>query len=131
MACIRLNELPVEVLCLILVQLPTTAALSFILTCRRIIAACDNWATWRDLVAAQPTLATCYRTVTAQCKEQSIWKHYIVADALASQRQLLTRADVERWLPFMISLHRTSMRQANIKRARLLANPHDLYLQTP
>lgn len=62
MACphASLTWLPVEVLHAIFYQLPSSAALAFIRTCRRIHAACDDPNVWRNLVALRPTLDDAY-----------------------------------------------------------------------
>jgi hypothetical protein len=103
-----LTRLPVEVLRAIFLQLPSSAALALVRTCRRIHAACDDPDTWRNFVAAQPTLAGAYRAVLGRRTEQGGWRRYVVADALAaSQHGALDGKDVENWLPHVIALQRT------------------------
>ncbi|KAJ4286920.1 hypothetical protein N0V90_012800 [Kalmusia sp. IMI 367209] len=99
-----LAQLPVEVLRTILLRLPSGAALAFILTCRYIHDACDDWTTWRDLIAAQRTLADAYHTFLRYRTKRDGWKRYVVADALANQLRPLDSKDVERWLPHVIAL---------------------------
>jgi hypothetical protein len=108
MACPLLLQLPVELLRTILSQLPSTAALAFILTCRSIYTACNDWTAWRDLVVTQLTLAHSYCTLLRRTTNQDTWKRYVVADALATRSKSLDSKDVERWLPHMVALHRTS-----------------------
>jgi len=108
MAAARLQLLPVEILRNIALNLPSSAALAFTLACRSIYAACDNWVTWRDLLAAQPTLAHSYRTILSSRPASRTWKRYIVADALACERRPLDMIDVEGWLPHLIAMHRMS-----------------------
>lgn len=106
MASAGLQLLPVEVLRNIALSLSSTAALAFTLTCRTIHAACDDWATWRDLLAAQHTLACSYSTILSSQPAPKTWKRYVVADALAQKRRLLNRRDLENWFPHMVVMHR-------------------------
>lgn len=106
MVCSKLDELPAELLRKIAAGLPSSAALSLMLTCRYIYMSCNNWTVWREVVAAQCTLGDSAVAISSSLMKPD-WKRYVVADALANQDTPANRYDVERWLPNLVVLHRT------------------------
>ncbi|KAF1970970.1 hypothetical protein BU23DRAFT_600530 [Bimuria novae-zelandiae CBS 107.79] len=96
-----LDQFPAELLQRIAVKLSSREALTFILTCRSIHSACDDWTVWRDLLAMSHILGGSYDVILQSDMKQN-WKKYVLADALAGQKTPLKREDIEHWLPHMI-----------------------------
>ncbi|KAF2187530.1 hypothetical protein K469DRAFT_770532 [Zopfia rhizophila CBS 207.26] len=97
-----LSHLPVEILRSISAYLPPRSALAFILVCRRIYRACNDWTVWRHIV--QHATGYPYGVPTAYTSNSNTWKRYIVADGRASQGRWSSN-DIEGWLPHIVALN--------------------------
>lgn len=82
MASQTLISLPKELLRQICGRLPSQAALDFILVCRCIYEACDDWTVWRDVIYRSQSYP---RGVPVPGGgSNSGWKRYALADIKAS-----------------------------------------------
>ncbi|KAF2176007.1 hypothetical protein K469DRAFT_761489 [Zopfia rhizophila CBS 207.26] len=97
-----LSHLPVEILRSISAYLPSRSALAFILVCRRIYRACNDWTVWRHI--AERASSYPYGVAIAYTSNLNTWKRYVVADAQASQGRW-SSDNIERWLPYIIALN--------------------------
>lgn len=81
MASQTLISLPKELLRQICGRLPSQAALDFILVCRCIYEACDDWTVWRDVIYRSKSYP---RGVPVSATDRrDVWKRYTIADAKA------------------------------------------------
>lgn len=101
-----LERLPVEILRRIAGHLTAVSAFDFLLVCRNIYNACDDWIVWRDVVKASLNLSA----VSPHSEEitQGMWKLFAIADMKAEQASLDDH--VTEWLPQMMALHRKLFR---------------------
>lgn len=97
-----LERLPVEILQRIVGYLTAISAFDFLLVCRNIYNACDDWTVWRAIVKASLDLPA----GSPNSKEitKGMWKRFAVADMKADQASHVD--NVTAWLPQMMALHR-------------------------
>ncbi|KAF2647190.1 hypothetical protein K491DRAFT_784873 [Lophiostoma macrostomum CBS 122681] len=95
MRALSLGRLPTEILRRIGSYMSCPSALTFLLVCRSIYQACDDWTVWRDVVRHSPHYPS---LIFADDADE--WKRYVVAGtkAACSQGDWDTK-DLEEWLP--------------------------------
>jgi F-box domain len=100
---LSLDRLPIETLRRIAGCLPPISALNFLLVCRNINKACNDWTVWRDVVKASLDFSV-FESHADEMMAKERWKRFAIAMMKADQG----RHDdhVAALLPQMMALHR-------------------------
>lgn len=102
-----LQYLTVEILQRIASYLSPDSALCFLLVCRQIKHACDDWIVWRAIIensANFPIGVPQWRKLFPQ-----EWKRYAITDSKAAKINICMNTEpiqTMNWLPHIVALHR-------------------------